>query len=104
MCRSLPPQVTPQNSLILHTERRVAPRQEIGHVPGRHGNQDGMRYCYSLKLASAITFGHLRNWSGCWHMGKRGRQHDAAVWFVDIWGLLIFPRCAWDMHWRSVGT
>jgi hypothetical protein len=28
----------------------------------------------------------------------------AAVWFVNIWGLLIVSGCAWDVHRRSVGT
>src|SRR5271168_695604 len=35
MCRSSPPQVTPQNSLILQSARRPAPCHEIGHVPNR---------------------------------------------------------------------
>jgi len=33
MCHSSPPDVTPQNSLILQSARRAGSRQEIGHVP-----------------------------------------------------------------------
>jgi hypothetical protein len=43
------------------------------------------------------------------HAGRGGNVVHAsfglksAVWFVNIWGLLIVSGCAWDVHRRSVG-